>query len=1140
MAGSSIFDYVHPEDHTELAEYLDMCLVPAPSSSSAGSGSDDGSQPPTPRPGSPTEKSYTMIRGPHTKQNKSFSVRMKSTLTKRGVHVKTSGYRVSGASATSGRGFKTIADSIFKTVTNIFTVINYMALKWRLSYLQVVHVLGSLRPLSSLSSMRPASNPTSLSSQAPPIDSQNAGDSGGAGGADCHRGGALNGERVGATSGTDTEAQLQPMGMVGMAIALPPPSITELRLELDTFITRLTPDFKVVYCEPIINDLMDLHVDDLTDRLMYDLCHPADLKSLQRSHTDILRKGQALTDYYRLMNRTGGFVWVQTCATTLLNNKNSEDQSILAINYVVSGAEEMSTQMDLWQLTGDVSAVMSSSCDSAARREKLKELKANRTVKQLPNNNNKTQNKAIKRSSPGGGGNPKDDKASASEGARLNNMATNKEKSSSSLKLDSSGEASDDDSDDVFHDQSSDSVAVNGKNVCKRRKMDKPKKHSRSREQPASGAVKRGAPGLNESEPPEKALNLTRHDGKTRECSPSLLLASDPNPTCNQDNGHSYSSKEENADGQRKSESQPTKTITTASANAANLALAPEDLSMKRPQHGLESKEKGQEIAGRNIIQHSSFSSHTPSHAKNQSPSASSSSPRLQLTPSSNCNDRQRASLESDSHSPLILPSQNSEDATYGSGSSVQDLEAAMSRHLPENTFHTVSSSHNTEGFHHSSFSSISPYSQPATTYSSSTPGLPSLLAVGHSSSYHPSEQSPTGSSAWLTPPRANGSELLTASNFLRSLYAASTRESVIKTGGSSGHTSSFGTAPAASRAQFIHQDHPPSTLLTPPEPDPVTYRLQPRGKDTDEETHKSAYSYRMSDSFSNQSNFPDHQHHILSGRSYGSDTQVNRDQLVRSKELFSPNPFLSFKDYPQNYQPHHYLHISGQAYSQGGEYTYHQNQASNLRNHLHQSVDNSPHIPPPSSSSTYKLQSNPSIINPSSSPYKDVIPAFNIPSLLSPTTPAPVGGAGTDVPDGGSGRRLQEEFHQNSVNLTNTSSSLSHQLPHQQHHVDTLSMTPPASASPDPNKIPALSTYYGSDTVYLNPAAHAATGRQPMGSSNNLSCFPYQHHYTNSFGRNPSEGVIKGTMYSVGSFMDLNSGSSQYESCPRPVLSWY
>ena len=106
-------------------------------------------------------------------------------------------------------------------------------------------MLGSLRPLSSLSSNR--SSPTSMPPQAPPTDAKNTGDAGGGGATDCRRGS----DRVGCTPGTDMEPQSQPMGMVGMAIALPPPTITELRLELDTFITRLTPDFKVVYCEPM-------------------------------------------------------------------------------------------------------------------------------------------------------------------------------------------------------------------------------------------------------------------------------------------------------------------------------------------------------------------------------------------------------------------------------------------------------------------------------------------------------------------------------------------------------------------------------------------------------------------------------------------------------------------------------------------------------------------------------------------------------------------------------------------------------------------------------------------------------------------------------------------------------------------------
>lgn len=40
------------------------------------------------------------------------------------------------------------------------------------------------------------------------------------------------------------------IGMVGVAIALPPPSINELRLESDMFVTRLGLDFRIAHCEP--------------------------------------------------------------------------------------------------------------------------------------------------------------------------------------------------------------------------------------------------------------------------------------------------------------------------------------------------------------------------------------------------------------------------------------------------------------------------------------------------------------------------------------------------------------------------------------------------------------------------------------------------------------------------------------------------------------------------------------------------------------------------------------------------------------------------------------------------------------------------------------------------------------------------
>ena len=43
--------------------------------------------------------------------------------------------------------------------------------------------------------------------------------------------------------------QTKIIGLVAIAIALPPPSINELRLEPDMFVTRHALDFKIIHCE---------------------------------------------------------------------------------------------------------------------------------------------------------------------------------------------------------------------------------------------------------------------------------------------------------------------------------------------------------------------------------------------------------------------------------------------------------------------------------------------------------------------------------------------------------------------------------------------------------------------------------------------------------------------------------------------------------------------------------------------------------------------------------------------------------------------------------------------------------------------------------------------------------------------------
>ncbi|XP_036121005.1 neuronal PAS domain-containing protein 3 isoform X1 [Molossus molossus] len=97
LTGSSVFDYVHPGDHVEMAEQLGMKLPPGRGLLSQGATEDgassasSSSQSETPEPVEST--SPNLLTTDNTLE-RSFFIRMKSTLTKRGVHIKSSGYKV--------------------------------------------------------------------------------------------------------------------------------------------------------------------------------------------------------------------------------------------------------------------------------------------------------------------------------------------------------------------------------------------------------------------------------------------------------------------------------------------------------------------------------------------------------------------------------------------------------------------------------------------------------------------------------------------------------------------------------------------------------------------------------------------------------------------------------------------------------------------------------------------------------------------------------------------------------------------------------------------------------------------------------------------------------------------------------------
>lgn len=49
----------------------------------------------------------------------------------------------------------------------------------------------------------------------------------------------------------------------------------------------------------------------------------------------VFAKGQVITGQYRMLAKRGGFVWVETQATVIYNNKNSQPQCVVCVNFVL-------------------------------------------------------------------------------------------------------------------------------------------------------------------------------------------------------------------------------------------------------------------------------------------------------------------------------------------------------------------------------------------------------------------------------------------------------------------------------------------------------------------------------------------------------------------------------------------------------------------------------------------------------------------------------------------------------------------------------------------------------------------------------------------------------------------------------------
>lgn len=127
------------------------------------------------------------------------------------------------------------------------------------------------------------------------------------------------------------------------------PSNIDTPLDSKTFLSRHSMDMKFTYCDERVTELMGYSPEDLLGRSVYDFYHALDSDGVTKSHNNLCSKGQAVSGQYRMLAKSGGYVWVETQGTVIYNSRNSQPQCIVCINYVLSDIEEKSMIFSLKQ-----------------------------------------------------------------------------------------------------------------------------------------------------------------------------------------------------------------------------------------------------------------------------------------------------------------------------------------------------------------------------------------------------------------------------------------------------------------------------------------------------------------------------------------------------------------------------------------------------------------------------------------------------------------------------------------------------------------------------------------------------------------------------------------------------------------------
>lgn len=125
-------------------------------------------------------------------------------------------------------------------------------------------------------------------------------------------------------------------GFVGVVRPLQPPAIFEIPLVEGSFMTHHSLDMKFIFTDKRIQTALGYQPEDILGQSVYNLVHTGDIFRLARFHSNLLKKGECVSGYYRLCSHSKEWVVIQSQANIVYNKKeHGTPDYVVCISYIV-------------------------------------------------------------------------------------------------------------------------------------------------------------------------------------------------------------------------------------------------------------------------------------------------------------------------------------------------------------------------------------------------------------------------------------------------------------------------------------------------------------------------------------------------------------------------------------------------------------------------------------------------------------------------------------------------------------------------------------------------------------------------------------------------------------------------------------